>query len=204
MKKKITELVFVPLVGAVSEISHCLTENRRNLLIRGLSVDIRQNPDRIVATFEEEFPQTNGACLLNAYIDDRLLDRMRIKSVTITYLDAVMPRVTKGDMEGGQFFLNGEHSVLYRVGTTAKFITPTVTCLPSRKTVFISLEINDGGYDEKNNYRKALLDAQFKVERVILATKAAKQLIQAFRSTPQNQGFIDRSIKELYAAIGRC
>lgn len=202
MKKKITVLVYVPLSGTTSEIHHRLIENQRSLSNRGLSAQIERDPDRIVATLQEDFPQSDGSCPFNAYFDDRLLEGMRIQSVTVTYHDAIMARRSKSEMDVDKFFLNGSHTDLYMVGSTARCLTPIVTCLSSRRIVSIFLEIKDGSYEEKNHHRKALLGSMSRVERVIQASKAAKQLIQAFRMSPQNKGFIERSIKELYAAIG--
>ena len=192
--------VYIPLTTIPpSEIHSFLCLNEESLKRRGLTVAIKSNPSRIEGTRQEK--EESGSCHINAYMDDRLLEGMQTSSVHILYDNAKLPRNSKPTInEDGELFCNGEsHRLFYP--TAGVFIESTVTCLPSRRTVQISLDVGDK-YD-KDLYRRAILDVQWKVERTLKRTRAATQLIQAFRTTPLNEGFIERSIKELYVAIGQ-
>jgi hypothetical protein len=208
MKAKRTTIVYIPKATVpAEELGGVLSRNRASLIQRGItSAEIEYGQLNITGFFDEEFPvQIEGveSCGLNAYSDDRLLDGMTVESVTVSYSDALIPLPSKRDMnEHGTEFRNGEcrHHVESEPG---KFITPIVTSLPSRETVSIFLKIEGEGYDERDPYRRALLNVMWEVERKIIATRKALQLIKAFRTTPPNEGFVERAIRELFVAIGR-
>jgi hypothetical protein len=115
------------------------------------------------------------------------------------YENALMPLPEKGRSKWDEDskYRNGES---YLCAVSEKEFDCTLTCLPTPKTVTVDLHIKMNS--DKDAYRRAFLDILWRVEKTIKLTRALAQLIQAFRTTPKNNGFINRSIKEIYAAVG--
>ncbi|MFA6552437.1 MAG: hypothetical protein WCT19_02970 [Candidatus Paceibacterota bacterium] len=203
MKKK-TELVFVPVAGVPGgQINDMLEQYRERFLRRGMEAIAKMEPPRVIGTFEETFPQGEEgtcSCSLNSYIDAGSPD-MRVINIGVTYEDALIPYQYKWEIKlKKSTFRLGE----IRTGPFASekvYISPIIKCSRDQKIVTIHLEL-DGRHDE-DLYRRAILDAEFTVERIVWQVRCTRQLVQAFRSNPQNKGFIERSITELYVAIGK-
>ncbi|MSU74378.1 hypothetical protein EXS57_01210 [Candidatus Kaiserbacteria bacterium] len=187
-----------------------LEECRASLNGRGnMTATILSNPYRVVATVVDADPEEDetgwSGTWINAVVHKNLFPGMRVSGISVEYDNAKLPIGNKWEMKRhGDEWHNGEsrtHFVeLHDEAEKCVYIQPLVTCLPSKKMVTISLEVREKY--ELDFYRRAFMETQCVVERIMFQARAARQLIQAFRSEPKNEGFIHRSIKELYATIG--
>lgn len=209
MEDKQTELVYVPITGVPpEEVASLLQKNHEELERRGLRNLIASETSRIVGFFEDvkkhEGESPEGLDFsLNTFADERILDRMRVHSVKVIYTKANMPfRTFHGPFKGN---MQADHreSHRYEVGNSSTFITPAIARFPDQEIVTISLVFPEQDHVTNDLYRRAIWDAENIVENKIRAVRSIKQLIQAFRTRPANPGFVERSILELYALIGR-
>ena len=124
---------------------------------------------------------------------------MVLISASRTYENAHLPLPAKVIEKWDDYsrWRNGE---CYLRGVKTDEFECTITCLPTKSTVTVDLDIEKDG--DKDAYRRAFLDILWRIEKMIALTRSATQLIKAFRTVPKKDGFVSRSIKELFAAIG--
>lgn len=122
------------------------------------------------------------------------IEGMSLIKASRTYENARLPLPRK-HTDCYERWRNGE---CYCSGVDPYKFECTITCLPSKDLVIVDLEVGE----DKDQYRRKFIDLIYKFERMIKATRSAIQLIQAFRTKPQNDGFVDRSISELFGTIG--
>ncbi len=187
----------VPIENYVS----LLNASEARIIGRTLSARIQHNPAQIIVTCEESDWSEGGVCQVNMFLGEGYLSDMRVEKITATYDNAFVPLPTKRDMAEAESTFRAGQMIFFPLCNEGIYdLRVIATCAPEMATVSISVEMEKHPLDA---CRRAFLDAQNDVEKAIRRTRCAGQLIQAFRTTPQNEGFIDRSIKELYASIGK-
>jgi len=152
----------------------------------------RTSGDIITATEEWDNSPT-----INAAFGYELLGLTLVKMMA-SFTDTLLPWPPSYETQhhDGEQYRNGE-CVLFPYASTLDEVKCVIDCLRKEKAVRVSVEV---GWPKIDEYRTAMIEAMDRVKKVAKATAAARQLIQAFRS--ENSGFADRSVKELFEAIG--
>jgi hypothetical protein len=189
---------FTLTYGLASEVPECLQEqilkaNTDMLTKRGMTCQRGHTcADILSATNEwDDFPCINAAF-------DFPVFGLELRKMSAVFDETLLPWPSRHEAQhhdGGQY-RNGE-CLFIPHGLNYPSIKCVVWCWRDIKTVEVSTEIDESKIDA---YRTAMTDTLFRVRRVARATKAAQRLVQAYRSS--NAGFVDRSIMELFEAIG--
>jgi len=185
-------------------------EEKKRILLRN-GIEFRKSPnsfykariekDCFIISAEEEKMDIDGhgTCINGMWGFN--LESMSLVMASRLYENSFLPlpRGAIAEWDNYSKWRNGE---CYLGAVVLEEFECTITCLPTKETVRIDLEVK-GGHDENDEYRKAFLEITWKVEETIKLTNSALQLIQAFRTKPENEGFINRSIKEIFGLIGK-
>jgi hypothetical protein len=189
---------FTLIYGLASEVPENLQEqilkaNTDMLTKRGMTCQRGYTcADILYATDEwDDFPCINAAF-------DFPIFGLELRKMLAVFDETLLPWPPRHEAQhhdGGQY-RDGE-CVFTPYAIKHPRIKCVVRCRRDIKTVEVSTGIGERKIDE---YRTAMIDTLFRVKKVARATKATQQLIQAYRSS--NPGFVDRSTKELFEAIG--
>jgi hypothetical protein len=138
--------------------------------------------------------ERGGRCPENTFWNIQL-DGFRFTNLTAAYENARLP--CRDEHGSGFHWRNGES-----YWDLADVCGITVTCLPTPKTVTVSMDIKEGlDPDALHERRKAFLETQRIIERTIVQTRAAQRLVQTLKTDAGNGGRITRHENALFCAL---
>lgn len=166
------------------------------------SVRHESDPLRFILEHREEDPPVEqnrwSAAPVNSYFQAAWELGLRISAITVEYDNALLPHSQSYMVDlSGERYCNGELRHHPGVGEEI-YISPVITCLPSKRTVSVSLVVEDR-YN-LDYYRRAILATLHAVEPVIFRTRTFKAVREAIRTG--DHAAIRQAYKHHYLALG--